>query len=71
MRLVAEESDDRAMVEAVNQLAHRMGIQTVAEYAETPACIQVLREIGVDYAQGFALGRPEALPLKMGQLRQS
>ncbi|MCP5415588.1 MAG: EAL domain-containing protein [Chromatiaceae bacterium] len=71
VRRVAEESDDRAMVEAVNQLAHRMGIQTVAEYAETPACIQVLREIGVDYAQGFALGRPEALPLKMGQLRQS
>ncbi len=62
VRGAASESDDRAMIEAINQLAHRMGIQTVAEYVEMPDCVQVLREIGVDYAQGFALGGPEPLP---------
>ncbi|MCP5427706.1 MAG: EAL domain-containing protein, partial [Chromatiaceae bacterium] len=64
VRRIAEESEDRAMVEAVNQLAHRLGMQTVAEYVETTECMQVLREIGVDYAQGFALAVPEELPLK-------
>ena len=64
VRRIAEESEDRAMVEAVNQLAHRLGMQTVAEYVETTECMQVLREIGVDYAQGFALAIPEPLPLK-------
>ncbi|MCB1759942.1 MAG: EAL domain-containing protein [Gammaproteobacteria bacterium] len=68
VRRIAEESGDRAMVEAVNQLAHRMGMQTVAEYVETPECIQVLREIGVDYAQGFALAKPDALPLATARL---
>jgi EAL domain-containing protein (putative c-di-GMP-specific phosphodiesterase class I) len=35
-----------------------LGIKTVAEYVETEACLDVLRGLGVNYAQGFALGRP-------------
>ena len=56
VRQIDQDDNDRAMVEAINQLAHHMGIETVAEYAQTPECVRVLREIGVDYAQGNALG---------------
>jgi diguanylate cyclase (GGDEF)-like protein/PAS domain S-box-containing protein len=58
VRRIAEESTDRAMVEAINRLAHQMGMHTIAEYVESTQCLQVLREIGVDQAQGYALGMP-------------
>ncbi|NEX21742.1 EAL domain-containing protein [Thiorhodococcus mannitoliphagus] len=49
---------DRAMVETINHIAHLMGKITVAEHAENEAVIKVLREIGVDYAQGFGIDHP-------------
>lgn len=49
----------KAMVESINQVGHVMGIQTIAEYAETPEIIVVLRELGVDFAQGYAIARPQ------------
>jgi EAL domain-containing protein (putative c-di-GMP-specific phosphodiesterase class I) len=33
-------------------------MKTIAEWAETPQLIEILREMGVDYAQGFGVGRP-------------
>jgi diguanylate cyclase (GGDEF)-like protein/PAS domain S-box-containing protein len=50
---------DHSMVEAINQVGHVMGIKTIAEYVEDEATLQALRKLGVDYAQGFALHRPE------------
>ena len=44
---------DRAMVEAINQVGHVMGIRTIAEFVENDEILQHLREIGVDYAQGY------------------
>jgi diguanylate cyclase (GGDEF)-like protein len=52
---------DRAMVESVNRIAHEMGLRTVAEFVESDAILDCLREIGVDYAQGYAIGRPGPL----------
>jgi diguanylate cyclase (GGDEF)-like protein len=52
---------DRAMVESVNRIAHEMGLRTVAEFVESEAILDCLREIGVDYAQGYAIGRPGPL----------
>jgi diguanylate cyclase (GGDEF)-like protein/PAS domain S-box-containing protein len=49
---------DRAVVEMIVHVARVMGKSTVAEFVESDAIIQVLREIGVDYAQGYAIGRP-------------
>jgi len=57
-----EEVNDRAIVEAINQLAHRLGIEAVAVYAKTPDCVRALREIDVDCAQGIALGAVAPLP---------
>ncbi len=50
---------DRAMVEAINQIGHVMGKRTIAEFVETAAILQALSAIGVDYAQGYAVARPQ------------
>ena len=39
-----------------------MGIPTVAEWVETDAVLRVVRELGVDYAQGYRVARPERIP---------
>jgi len=51
-----------AIVESVNRIAHIAGLRTIAEFVETPALLQRLGEMGVDYAQGWAIGRPQPLP---------
>lgn len=52
---------DRAMVEAINNIGHVMGIKTIAEFVETEAVADELRRMGVDYAQGYWIGRPEPM----------
>jgi diguanylate cyclase (GGDEF)-like protein len=49
---------DRAMVEAINKISHVMGLQTIAEFVETKEILEVLRELEVEYAQGYLLGQP-------------
>lgn len=49
---------DYAVVRAVTDVARSQGKRTVAEWAETEAVLQRLREIGVDAAQGYAIHRP-------------
>ena len=51
----------RAMVASINQVAQVMGIETIAEWVETEATYEMLRELGVDYVQGFWLHRPEPM----------
>jgi EAL domain-containing protein (putative c-di-GMP-specific phosphodiesterase class I) len=50
---------DRAMVEMISHIGKIMGKRTVAEFVESEEIIDALREIGVDYAQGYAIGKPE------------
>lgn len=57
---------DAAMVEAINQIGHVMGIKTIAEFVENAAIFEKLREIGVDYAQGYGVGKP--IPLDLAPL---
>ena len=49
---------DRAMVESIVHIARMMGKGTVAEFVESNEILEALREIGVDYAQGYAIGKP-------------
>ncbi len=49
---------DGALVAAINQMSHALGIQTIAEYAHSREIIDRLHELGVDYAQGFFFGHP-------------
>lgn len=56
---------DQAMVKAMNEIAHALGKQTVAEFVENEQSFQLLVEYGVDYGQGYHLGRPDiTLPCK-------
>jgi diguanylate cyclase (GGDEF)-like protein len=49
---------NRAMVDAINQIGHVMGIATICEYVETAAVLHVLNELNVDFAQGYHIDRP-------------
>lgn len=48
-----------AIVESINHVGHVIGLKTIAEYVESQEIIAKLQEIGVDYLQGYATGRPE------------
>ncbi len=58
---IANDLTDLAMVESINRIGHIMGLRTIAEFVENDAILAKLREIGVDYAQGFGLHIPESL----------
>jgi len=62
VRNIETDLSDRAMVEAVHSVAETLKLRTVAEYVESERCADVLKQIGIDYGQGFALGRPRGLP---------
>lgn len=52
---------DAAMVDAINNIGHVMGLKTIAEFAENQAIVDLLSTMGVDYAQGYGIGHPEPL----------
>jgi diguanylate cyclase (GGDEF)-like protein len=66
VRDMAHDEMDRAIVEAINRIAHILGMQTVAEIVEDAVTLELLRALGVDYAQGYFIGHPE--PLRGGDL---
>ncbi|HEV8581717.1 MAG TPA: EAL domain-containing protein [Thermoanaerobaculia bacterium] len=54
-------SVQRALVESIHQIGQVMDIRTIAESVEDRTTLEALREIGVDYAQGYGLSMPEPL----------
>ncbi len=56
IRDIANNAINRAMVKAINEVGHVMGISTVAEYVEDEPTLATVRELGVDFAQGYAVG---------------
>lgn len=52
---------DAAAVRCFVEVAKVVGMQTVAEFVEQPAVLESLREMGVDYAQGYLIHRPEPI----------
>jgi diguanylate cyclase (GGDEF)-like protein/PAS domain S-box-containing protein len=57
----AENETDRILISAVVQIARGMGKRTIAEFVTSAETVEVLKHLGVDYGQGFALGRPAPL----------
>jgi diguanylate cyclase (GGDEF)-like protein/PAS domain S-box-containing protein len=51
----------RALVESIHQIGQVMGIRTIAESVENRQTLDILREIGVDYVQGYGISLPEPL----------
>ena len=52
---------DHAMVAAINEVGHIMGIKTIAEYVENEQIIKKLRDINVDYGQGYGIEQPKPI----------
>lgn len=61
IRDMAADPMDHAIVEAINRIAHILGLKTVAEFVDDETILEQLRAIGVDYAQGYFIAKPEAL----------
>jgi diguanylate cyclase (GGDEF)-like protein/PAS domain S-box-containing protein len=55
---IVDDPIDRAMVKSINEIGHVMGMQTIAEFVENDEIKGMLREIGVNYAQGYGIGKP-------------
>jgi diguanylate cyclase (GGDEF)-like protein/PAS domain S-box-containing protein len=62
IRNIVNDPVDRAMADTINRVGHIMGLQTVGEFAESAEVIGELRALGVDFAQGYGVQRPRALP---------
>ncbi len=58
---VANDAVDRSMVEAIAKIGRAMDVATIAEKVESAEVLTVLKNIGVDYIQGFHLGEPVAI----------
>jgi diguanylate cyclase (GGDEF)-like protein len=58
---ILEDRASQSIVAAINHIGHSLGLATVAEFVESDAVKTKLRDLGVDYAQGFCIGRPRPL----------
>jgi diguanylate cyclase (GGDEF)-like protein/PAS domain S-box-containing protein len=58
---ILEDKVDLAMVKAINEVGHVMNKKTIAEFVENEAIFNLLYELGVDYAQGYGIGKPVIL----------
>jgi len=61
IRHLATNAVDREIVSSINDIGHRLGVRTVAESVEDEQTLEALRVIGVDFAQGYVIGRPQPL----------
>ena len=68
VRDVATDRNSRSTVRAIVELAAGMSIDTVAEFVETKEIADEVRDLGVDYAQGYAFGKPEPLDRVLAEL---
>ena len=61
----------QTMVESIVRVAEVLQIKTIGEMVESEASLNLLRELGVDYAQGFHLGRPQTLPAPLAPAKSA
>jgi len=58
---IATDNVDYALLRSINEIAHLLGKKTVAEYVDSDHSWEMLNAIGVDYGQGFHIGKPAPL----------
>jgi diguanylate cyclase (GGDEF)-like protein len=61
IRVLGRRESDAALVQAIVQMAQALGLKTIAEFVETPALADMLRDMKVDFGQGYGLHKPEPL----------
>ena len=60
---IANDEVAKTMVQSINQVGHTMNLKVIAEYVENEQIIHLLREMGVDYGQGYEIARPGPLEI--------
>jgi len=63
---IITDKSSRIMVETIVELAHRLKIETIAEYVSSKEILDIIKEIEIDYAQGFYIGKPERIEDLLG-----
>lgn len=58
---MANDTVDCAMVSSINQIAHLTGKITIAEFVENADILMLLKDIGIDFAQGYHIGKPQPI----------
>ena len=71
VRDVASNKVSQSVVAAIAEVARVMGLDTVAEYVQDKASVNLLRDLGITYGQGFHIGEPQPLETALRQLRQN
>ncbi len=59
VRDIVDDPIDHAMVKSINEIGQVMGMKIIAEFVENDEIKGMLREIGVNYAQGYGIGKPQ------------
>ncbi|MDF1583773.1 MAG: EAL domain-containing protein [Methyloprofundus sp.] len=59
IRNLTNNPTDQILVKSMAELATKLGKKTIAEYVDTPEAIEKLREIGVNFGQGYIFGKPD------------
>ena len=57
---LALDTADQVLVKSMIDIAHSLGKKAIAEYVSNPEILRILKEFGVDFVQGFLLGKPES-----------
>ena len=60
VRDIVDDPIDYAMVKSINEIGQVMGMQTIAEFVENEEIKEMLRKIGVNFVQGYGIGKPQA-----------
>ncbi|HEY9767354.1 MAG TPA: EAL domain-containing protein [Coleofasciculaceae cyanobacterium] len=61
VKAILNEECDRAIVNSINEIAHLMGIKTIAEFVENDQILEHISKISIDYVQGYVTGKPMAI----------
>ncbi len=68
---ISQNTADKAMVAAINQIGKVMNIETIAKHVENVFTLNQLKEIGIDYGQGFYLNKPRHIDEGVKELEAS
>ncbi len=61
VRNIVTDPVDNAMVKAITQIGHVMGMKIIAEFVENDAILDRIKVLGIDYAQGYGIAIPQSL----------
>ena len=68
---ITEDPVSLSMVTAIAQVGKTMGLKTIAEFVQDDAAVALLREIGVDYVQGYGIRKPVTIDTIVEELRNA